>query len=78
MNSFTVYTQPGCPYCNLAIELLKFDGHAVNVIDINGNPEAQEEMVANGFKTVPQVYHNAYHIGGYEALVQYMETAGAQ
>jgi len=78
MNSFTVFTQPGCPFCTKAIELLKLDGQAVNIVDINENPEAREKMVENGFKTVPQVYHNSDHIGGYEALVQYMETAGAQ
>jgi len=79
MNSFTVYTQPGCPFCTKAIELLRENGVlAINTVDINENPDAREKMRANGFKTVPQVYHNSDHIGGYEALVQYMETADAQ
>jgi len=78
LNSFTVYTQLGCSFCTKAIELLKQHDQAVNVVDINQDPEARKNMVENGFKTVPQVYHNSDHIGGYEALVQYMETAEAQ
>ena len=78
LDSFTVYTQPGCPYCTQAINLLKDNNRAVNVIDIKESPDARELMKENGFKTVPQVYHSGNHIGGYEALVQYMETANAQ
>ncbi|WP_289101028.1 glutaredoxin [uncultured Marinobacter sp.] len=78
LDSFTVYTQPGCFFCTKAIELLKNHDQAVNVIDINTDPEARKLMVKNDFKTVPQVYHNGNHVGGYEALVQYMETANAQ
>ena len=74
MDSFTVYTQPGCAFCDLAIALLEFEEKAINIVDIKENPHALVMFQAFGLKTVPQVYHNGKHIGGYEDLVRYMEA----
>jgi len=74
MDQFTVYTQAGCGFCAKAIELLELSGNEVAVIDIRLVDGALAMMRTNGFKTVPQIYHGTYHIGGYEDLVQYMEA----
>jgi len=74
MDQFTVYTQTDCSFCTKAIELLKLSGDAMEVYNIHKSPHALVLMRDNGFKTVPQIYHGTYHIGGYEDLVQYMEA----
>ena len=73
MNSFTVYTQDGCIFCVRAIELLQSKDQAVNVIDIKADPEIKHLFHRRGFKTVPQIYHNGKHVGGYDDLVEYLE-----
>jgi len=72
MNSFTVYTQDGCIFCTRAIELLQSKNQAVNVININENLAHREMFRRRGFKTVPQIYHNGKHVGGYDDLVIYL------
>lgn len=74
MESFTVYIKDGCAYCDLVISILKFDGKAVNVIDTDKDPLALTELESRGLKSLPQVYHNGNHIGGYRDLVSYTET----
>jgi len=73
MNSFTVYTQDGCIFCTRAIELLQSKNQAVNVINVNADPETKHLFHRHGFKTVPQIYHNGKHVGGYDDLVIYLE-----
>lgn len=73
MNSFTLYTQEGCVYCGSATMLLEKFNQAVNVVDINESPEAKTYMKENGLTTVPQIYHNGKHVGGYEDLVVYLQ-----
>ena len=65
MNSFTVYTQDGCIFCTRAIELLQSKNQAVNVINVNADPETKHLFHRRGFKTVPQIYHNGKqkHLG---------------
>jgi len=72
MNSFTVYTQDGCIFCTRAIELLQSKDQAVNIIDIKADPEIKHLFHRRGFKTVPQIYHNGKHVGGYDDLVIYL------
>ena len=72
MNSFTVYTQDGCIFCTRAIELLQSKDQAVNVINVNADPETKHMFHRRGFKTVPQIYHNGKHVGGYDDLVIYL------
>lgn len=74
MESFTVYIKDGCAYCDLVIAILKVDDKSVNVIDTGSNPSALTELESKGLKSLPQVYHNGNHIGGYRDLVAYTET----
>lgn len=62
-----VYYSPYCPYCMMAKRLL--DAKKVNfeAINVQKHPEKRDEMlsISNGQHTVPQIFINQQHIGGY-------------
>jgi glutaredoxin 3 len=39
-------------------------------------PDLRAFMIKQGFKTVPQVFHNGKHVGGYTETVAYYEQGG--
>jgi len=67
---YTVYSTDSCSFCDKAIDALKRHGLEFNKVDITADVKALEFMKENGFRTVPQIYHNDEHIGGYTELMQ--------
>ncbi len=65
---FIVYTQDRCNFCIRAKMLLDSKGETYEEININENQEAKEKLKELGFKTVPQIWLNEEHIGGYVEL----------
>ena len=65
---FTIYTKPNCNYCVKAKDLLNMKGEPFLEIDISENTDARERLKSRGFKTVPQIFINQQHIGGWEQL----------
>ena len=70
MKNVTVYMGPMCNFCNAAKRLLKRNNIPYNEINIALEEGKKEEMLAksNGRKTIPQIFFNDLHIGGYEEL----------
>ncbi len=70
MPQVTIYTKKACPYCNAAKELLKSKGVMdYHEIDIEENSEKREEMIQlSGRLTVPQIFIDKKHIGGYDDM----------
>ena len=64
---YWVYGKESCSYCKRAVDLLKANGFSVAYIDIETMPNT-----AN-WATVPQVFSETRHIGGYEDLLKHME-----
>ena len=65
-----MYTTAYCPYCNNAERLLTSKG-VLNIekIRIDLQPELRHEMMQKtGRRTVPQIYINDKHIGGFDEL----------
>ena len=58
-----IVTKETCPYCSMAKSLLKSQGWAVEEVDRSEFPNS--EWV---WKTVPQIWLNGQHIGGYADL----------
>jgi glutaredoxin 3 len=61
-----IYTKPGCPYCIMAINLLKKKGVAYQEIIASNDPALRQEMYerSGGGYTFPQIFINGRHIGG--------------
>lgn len=72
MANIIMYTTDYCPYCVRAKEFLKRKGYSVTEeIDVTSSDELRQEMFekSGGRKTVPQIFINGIHIGGYDDTV---------
>ena len=70
MANVLMYTSAVCPYCLNAERLLASKGVTeINKIRIDLQPERREEMMQKtGRRTVPQIYIDDRHIGGFDDL----------
>lgn len=70
MSTVTMYTTAVCPYCINAERLLVSKGvKEINKIRIDLQPELRDEMMhKTGRRTVPQIYIDSRHIGGFDDL----------
>lgn len=70
MPNITMYTTAVCPYCINAERLLVSKGVTeINKIRVDLQPELRVEMMhKTGRRTVPQIYIDDRHIGGFEDL----------
>ena len=68
MKSVTIYTGPLCNYCDAAKRLLARNNATYKEIDIGKVDGAMDEMIkkANGKRTIPQIFFDDEHIGGYD------------
>ena len=70
MKNITIYTGPFCNYCDAAKRLLTRNNaqfKEINIATVNG---AKVEMIlkTNGKKTIPQIFCDDKHIGGYDEV----------
>jgi len=65
-----MYTGPLCNFCDAAKKLLLRNNLKFKEIDISTKDGLQEEMIkkANGRKTIPQIFFDDQHVGGYVEL----------
>ena len=70
MKKITIYTGPVCNYCDAAKRLLKRNNASFSEINIAEVDGALDEMLkkANGKRTIPQIFFDDRHIGGYEEI----------
>ena len=70
MKIITMYTGPLCNFCDAAKRLLSRNNLKYQEIDISSKDGLRDEMVkkANGRRTIPQIFFNDHHIGGYQEL----------
>ena len=68
MKKITVYTGPVCNYCDAAKRLLKRNNALFTEINIAEVDGALDEMLkkSNGKRTIPQIFFDDQHIGGYD------------
>ncbi len=70
-----VYGTLFCPYCFAAKRLLKQQGIVFDEIRVDKNPSLKQEMISrSGRFTVPQIFIDDYHVGGYDDLVDHSNT----
>jgi len=68
MKSVTIYTGPLCNFCDAAKKLLARNNITYKEINIATVDGAMDEMItkANGKRTIPQIFFDDQHIGGYD------------
>ena len=70
MKNIIVYSSLYCPYCNAAKLLFEQKNLKFKEILIDNDSKLRSEMIglSNGRKTVPQIFFDEFHIGGYDDL----------
>ena len=70
MKNVTVYMGPRCNFCDAAKRLLIRNNISFNEINVAVEEGKRDEMLnkSNGRKTIPQIFFNEFHVGGYEEL----------
>ncbi|QIK38813.1 glutaredoxin 3 [Caldichromatium japonicum] len=70
MPQVVIYTTQTCPYCQRARRLLQRKGVAFQEIAVDRDRMRWDEMVArSGRKTVPQIFIDDFHVGGYDDMM---------
>ena len=66
-----------CGFCDAAKRLLTRNNLSYTEIDVSLKDGLREEMTkkANGKRTIPQIFFDDYHVGGYQELRE-LEKAG--
>ena len=70
MKNIVMYTGPLCNFCDAAKRLLVRNNLNFKEIDISSKDGLREEMIkkSNGKRTIPQIFFDEAHIGGYQEL----------
>ena len=70
MKNITMYTGPMCNFCDAAKRLFSRNNIKYQEIDISTKDGLIDEMIkkANGKRTIPQIFFDDYHVGGYQEL----------
>jgi thioredoxin reductase (NADPH) len=77
MSNIEMYSKSWCPYCDRAKGLLSSKGQTWSEIDVESDPARLEEMLqrSNGQRTVPQIFIDDQHVGGFDELAA-LDRAG--
>ena len=70
MKNVTIYMGPMCTFCDAAKRLLNRNNISYKEINIAIEEDKMNEMLSksNGKRTIPQIFFNDHHVGGYEEL----------
>ncbi len=69
MNEITIYSTLICPYCNAAKQLLKSKGLEYQEIRVDQDRQQRLVMMEKSGRTsVPQIFINGKHVGGFDDL----------
>ena len=70
MKKVVIYTGPMCNFCSAAKHLLNKKKVSYEEINIGYDEKKKDEMLkkSNGAKTIPQIFIEEKHIGGYVEL----------
>ncbi|PZX18938.1 glutaredoxin 3 [Palleronia aestuarii] len=70
MTQIEIYTTPLCGFCHAAKRLLNEKGAAFAETDVSRDPALRQAMTerAGGRRTVPQIFIDGTHVGGFDDL----------
>ena len=80
VNKVIIYTSSLCGFCYKAKSLLKRKNILFDEINVDINYEKKKEMInrSNGRTSVPQIFFDDQHIGGYDELYKLDQENGLE
>ena len=77
MSEVIMYTTAVCPYCVAAKNFLKSRGASYTEVRVDVDPAARKLMMEKTKRSsVPQIFINGTHVGGYDELVALDRSGG--
>ena len=74
MKKVILYSTATCPYCVQAKQLLQTNGLTYTEIRVDLDEMERDKMIArSGRRTVPQIFIDDEHIGGFDDLYAYFK-----
>ena len=70
---YKIYGGDACPFCHQAKHILQKNDLPHEWIDVMTNPEMVKELKSQGLRTIPQIWLDDTHIGGYNDLVTHLQ-----
>ncbi len=76
MKKILIYSSLICPYCIAAKKIFENQKLKYTEILIDNNPKEKKKMISlsGGRVTVPQIFFDDDHIGGYDDLTRLIEN----
>ena len=73
MLKIVIYTSDHCPYCSMAKDLLKSKNLSYKELNVTYDEKLKTDLIrkSRGLRTVPQVFINEEHVGGYDKLSEW-------
>lgn len=71
-SAITVFSKPGCPFCAKAKQMLLDNNMRYEEVVLGKGVSSSTLKAVSGQSTVPQVFIDGRHIGGSEALADYL------
>lgn len=69
-----MYSTRYCPFCIMAVRLLEEKGVDIDLQKVDSRPMLRQEMERLSRRTsVPQIFINGQHVGGYRELLDLEE-----
>ena len=70
MKKILIYSSLICPYCIAAKRLLENENleYSEIIVDNNENNRKKMTKLANGKSSVPQIFFDDFHVGGFDDL----------
>ena len=80
MAHIEIYSTAICPYCVAAKSYLTGKGQTYTEIRVDLDPARREEMLerSNMRRTVPQIFIDGKHVGGFDDLVALDRAGGLE
>ena len=78
MKNVTIYSKDYCPFCKGAKQILNTKGISFTEVDVEFDEINRQQMISrSGRVTVPQIFIDDTHLGGYDDLVKYYSNKKA-
>ena len=71
-NRSIVYSTKNCPWCAMAMEVLKLRGIVFDKVDLDEIGKTAAEVTGRKVRTVPQIYIEGNYVGGYQELMSFL------
>lgn len=66
----TMYSKDGCPFCEKAKAFFEKHNLSREIIDLTDDEKRKEFYAQTGTHSVPQIFYNGEHIGGYDEMIK--------